>query len=812
MIDRDAVQTRFDDIRRQAEQLVSILPGSDEEKPFTEEMGWLIHELRVHQVQLEMQNEELRKSLIELDGLRQQYFNLYDLAPVSYITINENGLILKANISAARLLGVDRRDLVMQPIAQFISPDDLLTFRRKCRKIIKTGGNQSWKQVMTTKDDVQLFSRIDATSSVEDGVSTLRMVIIDITEQKKPEDAFLKTNKLMDAVLTHIQMLTAYLDIDFNFIWVNPAYAATWKKEPPFFTEKNFFSFYPHEDNKMMFHSALTTGEPYFASAKPFEFPGQPERGVTYWDWSLIPVSDSFGIITGFVFTQIDVTTRIRAERALLTEQDSSRLCFDIVGTALVGLGLDGTITLINRRGCEMVGLTQEELIGQKWVDMMVPEAHRDKYEAEFEQIYRGLIQSQSQVLTRNGEERSIAWRNAVLRNPSGKIVGLLRSGEDITDSRLIEETLLFLLPCGYPGSNENFFQSLTRYLANILKMDFISIDRLTVDLLSAKNMSVFFNGEFRDNVTYMLKDTPCGDMLGKTVCVIKNNVRQMFSKNTLLQEIGAESYIGSTLWSSQGEPIGLITLIGRKPLESTILAESILKLVGVRVAGELERIHAENELKNSLHEKEMLLRELYHRTKNNMQVIISFLNLQSERITDSTVLAMIRDAIGRIKTMALVHQKLYQAKNLTRIDLKDYIMDLTQMIAKSHIKKMGLIEFRMDLESVNLTIDTATPCGLILNELITNSMKHAFPGESKGEIRVTLHKTEDGDIEIGVKDNGVGFGENMDIRSCQSLGLESVLNLTEHQLKGRVDFRNDNGARFLIRFKEPEYFERIKG
>jgi two-component sensor histidine kinase len=222
------------------------------------------------------------------------------------------------------------------------------------------------------------------------------------------------------------------------------------------------------------------------------------------------------------------------------------------------------------------------------------------------------------------------------------------------------------------------------------------------------------------------------------------------------------------------------------------------------------ERKQAEDDLKASLREKEVLLRELYHRTKNNMQVIIGLLNLQSERIKDEKVLEMFKDTGSRIKSMALVHQKLYQAKNLSRIDLKDYIEDLAGMIMKSQSKKPGAVALKMDMESVFVSIDSAVPCGLIMNELISNALKHAFPGEREGEIRVILRHNADGEIEMGVDDNGEGLREGLDIRQCESLGLELVVQLTEHQLQGQLEVRREKGAQFGIRFREPENMERV--
>ncbi len=170
----------------------------------------------------------------------------------------------------------------------------------------------------------------------------------------------------------------------------------------------------------------------------------------------------------------------------------------------------------------------------------------------------------------------------------------------DAITSKAIEDAQLFLLKSGTPHQQETFFHSLARYLALTLEMDFVCIDRLEGDELSARTVAVYVDGKFEDNVAYALKDTPCGDVVGKTICRFDAGVRHLFPRDAVLQEMLAESYVGTTLWSFDGKPIGLIAIIGRKPLANARLAETLLKLAAVRAAGELERTQAESALRES--------------------------------------------------------------------------------------------------------------------------------------------------------------------------------------------------------------------
>ena len=227
--------------------------------------------------------------------------------------------------------------------------------------------------------------------------------------------------------------------------------------------------------------------------------------------------------------------------------------------------------------------------------------------------------------------------------------------------------------------------------------------------------------------------------------------------------------------------------------------------MANLKLQGEItERKRVEDKVKASLKEKEVLLQEIHHRVKNNMQIIVSLLMLQCANIEDKCYMGMFKDAMDRIKSMALVHEKLYQSRDFTKIDIIGYIRSLVENLILSHVVEAGKISLKIDENDVSLGLDNAIICGLIINELVTNSLKYAFQGGMEGEIRIRIEHIGTEEVEIQVGDNGVGMPDNFDIKQSDSLGLQIVMALAEQQLNGKVDMVIENGTRYRIRFKEP--------
>jgi two-component sensor histidine kinase len=199
------------------------------------------------------------------------------------------------------------------------------------------------------------------------------------------------------------------------------------------------------------------------------------------------------------------------------------------------------------------------------------------------------------------------------------------------------------------------------------------------------------------------------------------------------------------------------------------------------------------------------LIREIHHRVKNNMQIISSILNLQSAATGNADCRGILKEVGTRIRAMSLVHEKLYRSPSLANIDLGEYLESLTAHLFQVYQVKPDQIRQEWEIEKLPLDINSAVPCGLLLNELISNALKHGFPKGRKGTLKIELRRGNDRQIELRVADDGIGFPAGLDFRHPDSFGLQ-IVNMLVHQLEGTIDMDRANGTAFTVIFRELNY------
>jgi PAS domain S-box-containing protein len=216
------------------------------------------------------------------------------------------------------------------------------------------------------------------------------------------------------------------------------------------------------------------------------------------------------------------------------------------------------------------------------------------------------------------------------------------------------------------------------------------------------------------------------------------------------------------------------------------------------------ERREAEEQMRKSLKEKEVLLKEVHHRVKNNLSVIYSLLKLQTKYVKEERYREMFHESMDRIKSMAIIHEKLYRSDDLAKINFGDYLTDMVDSLYLSYGLSPGKVTLKKDVEKITLDINFSVPCGLIVNELVSNALKHAFPEGREGEISLSLRRKSKGEIELTVSDNGIGMPEGLDYKKTNSLGLTLVKSLVS-QIGGKIELYGEQGTGFRITFRKRE-------
>ncbi|MBN1887921.1 MAG: PAS domain S-box protein [Thermoflexales bacterium] len=532
-------------------------------------------------------------------------------------------------------------------------------------------------------------------------------------------------------------------------------------------------------------------------------------------------VGHLFQVVSVYLVYEAVVVTGIRqpynlafrnlkqSEQALQDSQARLDTILNSTQQSFVLVDRSGYIQAFNRVATSNVlGFWGAEMHAGDSIRRFVLERDAQEFEADFKRVLEGEVITREKLFTsQSGQAYWLLVSYYPVLAESGQVTAICINTADITERKQIENVLTFLAQSGSPTHGEDFFQMLARYLAENLSMDYVCIDRLEGDLKAARTVAVYYDGQFEDNVSYTLQDTPCGDVVGRTVCSFPAGVRHKFPRDAVLQEMLAESYMGVTLWGYTGQPIGLIAVIGRRWLENPQLAESLLEVVAVRAAGELERQQAEETLRESerrarqlAEENAELLREVNHRVGNNLHLLLILVDMALEGVSAEETRNALLDLQGRVRSMADVH-KLLSGAHWAPLDLARLAHQVIHgALATSPIRSQIQCRVIPPAEPVHVRAKQAFKLALILNELTTNSIKYAFKDRSEGQVEASF---EAGPwVRFEFRDDGPGWPDDVLSGQRQNVGLELVKTMVCSDMEGRVALRNDGGAVLDCAFK----------
>lgn len=352
-------------------------------------------------------------------------------------------------------------------------------------------------------------------------------------------------------------------------------------------------------------------------------------------------------------------------------------------------------------------------------------------------------------------------------------------------------DQLVHLNECFLQFSNapEENINRLTAFAGEVMLADCALYNRLQGGLLCSL-------GQWKTPAGYQSQDAPeghiCYDVIqrGKgTPLVIRHLQTSPYAaSDPNVRQYGLNTYIGVAVrWGQQA--IGSLCVVYQTDRQPDSQDLHLLQLIAAAIGVEEERKEALQALQASLHEKEALLKEIHHRVKNNLQVISSLLNLQAGQVKEPAALEVLQDSQHRIKSMALVHERLYLSPDLAQIPFSVYVRDLADFLLRSYHLQPITCSIHID-DEVFLEIEKAIPCGLILNELITNALKHAFPQQESGQIQITCTHRPDNLLRLCVADDGIGLPAGFSFEQTGSLGMQLVTSLAE-QIDGKIDWQS---------------------
>jgi len=463
-----------------------------------------------------------------------------------------------------------------------------------------------------------------------------------------------------------------------------------------------------------------------------------------------------------------DITERKSAECALSESERKYKQLVTLLNEGIWVMDQSATTTFVNQKMAEILGYTPDEMIGKPAFFFTPPElldtVKQDIITAEAEQPKQWEVV----LLKKDGSTVYTLMNTSGIRDESGKYLGGIAGVMDITGRKNAERALL---------------ESETKYkqLVTMLNEGIFMIDRngtitfannqlarmlgFALDEIVGKPVFSFLPPDVKDKAKQEIESEHVGEVTQRETVMLRKDGSRLSGLMVTTPVLDARGM-------SIGGIAAVIDITERKQMEKVVLA--------------------------SLREKEILLKEIHHRVKNNLQIIASLLSLQSRYVTDENVLNVLKESQNRIKAMALVHERLYRSENLSEVALSDYLKFLIDNLFRFYGANPRQVRMTFDAGDVKADINMAIPIGLIINELVSNSLKYAFPEGKTGELSITAISDREAMVMV-VRDTGSGIPADFDWRNTKSLGLQIVISLVD-QLNGTIELERAGGTMFTIR------------
>ena len=478
---------------------------------------------------------------------------------------------------------------------------------------------------------------------------------------------------------------------------------------------------------------------------------------------------DERGQPTGLIGTIFDITDRKQAEEALRESEATARALINSPTDAIALIDTSGILLDINETMARGLGRSVNELIGLFGWDLIPPGLSQSR------KAFADKVIQSGKPIRFEDERQGICYDNVFypVFDAQGDVAKIAVIARDITERKQAEEAL----------------KRREEMLSAIIDQSPIptAIGGSDGSIMSFNEALVELIGYRRDEIT---------DITDWANKLYPDKEYRDFVWNNIQQALRGEKQ-ESTEFTITCKDRSIKTV----DFHTSFFKDGLI----IQMVDITERKQAEEKIKASLKENEVLLSEIHHRVKNNMQIISSLLKLQAFSLGDERVTDALMECRGRVQTMAFIHETLYGSDTLVFIDFKTYISKLASQIFQTYKTSVDRVKLKVDADDIKLGLERATPLGLIVNELLSNSLKYAFPENRSGEIVIRIRAVEQDSIEFVFSDNGIGIPEALDWRNTDSLGLQLVIILAEDQLDGTVSMDRRKGTHFIVRFRHEE-------